>query len=240
MTKPTVIYRSKNRFSDALWQIGEIEIAPTLLQHLCDEGTSPSNLNELRSNHPWADRGLWRHKLRNIVAVRSRFCYEKPQRADLQKHDFRPRYNASFNGSGEDALRKAVRFVRSQHRLGEDVPVGALWLSIAVDLDGTYDAYWGDVTEMRVIRRADQNQQTGLAIPMNKRAIKRYVDDGRRLADRQPHEFPWDLDDHWACLARRRWLRLVHVANREERIRLAILAAAREMYGLAVPNSGSN
>lgn len=107
--------------------------------------------------------------------------------------------------------------------------IECLWLSVAVDIEGTYDAYWGLAAEMREIRRADVRKEPGLAVCMSQADVDRYTRDNRRLVHSEAHSFPWQMGGHWACKAREHWLRLKTISSPDKRIATAIQAAAIEI-----------
>jgi len=228
-------------FSREVGRICEEKVAPLLLAQLCDLGSKPINLNEvIRPNHKWADWAIYRNHVLHIVAVRGRIRWEKPQRAHFRKHGFEPRPNGGFNGQGERLRQQAVESVREKLKLSVNAPIESMWLSVPVDIDGTYDAYWGPATEMREITRSDNQREPGLAVPMSPADVDRYTRDNRKLADRQPHEIPWQMGGHWACKAREHWLQLNDISNRDERILCAIRAAANQLLNVSVATATSD
>jgi hypothetical protein len=208
----TLMVPTSPKFSAELGRICEKEIAFVVLKTLCDPGTNPRDLNNLKSNHYWADWAIQRNNELHIFAVRGRVKWEKPQESHFRKGGFTLQRNASFNKArGEELMRRAVESVRGLFKLPPGKSIQPSWLSVSVDLDGTYDAYWGPATEMRA----------GGGIPMRQSDIDGYAQNNRRLRFRKPHNFPWHIEGHWACEARKHWLKLKSILNPGERIRRA-------------------
>ncbi len=175
------------------------------------------NLNKLKVNHPWADYTGTLEGKTVAVAVRTRLNWQKPR--GLAKS----RINGRFDGAGARKAEKAIRLIRPDSGLEEVEDVTLLWLAIAVDLDNTYEAYWGHCDEMSVIKRKNDN---GLSIRMELSDRTRYLKEGRRLCWRNSCDIPWiDHPDEWASVARAHYLELVNIPDREQRIETAIRAS---------------
>lgn len=188
--------------------------------------TEVIDLNLVRPNHKWADWVIRNGSRWQLVPVRGRVKWEKPQRSHYRKRGFRPIYNQSFNGQG-DRLRIDAVTLAAEHLKIAPEDLTYTWLSVAVDIDGTFDAYWGPAAEMRLIHHEDGDD--GLAIPMAPDDVRRYKSLGRCLAEQKVHVFPWCLDDHWACAAHRHWQHSVITQPRQHRIARAIEATAADM-----------
>jgi hypothetical protein len=110
---------------------------------------------------------------------------------------------------------------RLSNGLQKDTRIRLLWLAIAVDLDNTYEAYWGDVSEMRVIPRKTGDHGYRIRVAQEDRA--RYTSEGRRLACREPVEIRWeDFPGEWAHAARQAYLKLDMIEDCEQRIEEAV------------------
>ena len=204
--------RNETEFARMLGQAGEL-LAPDLLNRLSI--TDIENLNQIHMNHPWADfagrlNGEW-----VLVAVRTRLNWRKPLPPGVARTSY------GFNGAGPRKAKLAADMFRSSRGLDESTPIRLLWLAIAIDLDNTYEAYWGDVSEMRLIPRKTGDH--GLRIRMAAEDRAKYVGEGRRLARREPVEIHWDkFPDEWAFAAREQYLRLDAIENRELRVEEAV------------------
>jgi hypothetical protein len=205
----------ETKFAHALGRIGEEKIAPGLLQGLGI--IDLRNLNDFHPNHPWADYVGKRNGEWVAVAVRTRVNWQKPSNGSA------PRLRTGFGGAGFHKAEKAVRLIRSYYGLSETVEVRLLWLAIAIDIDNTYEAYWGPIAEMRL--REDGSRH--LTIRMDEAARDRYTRDGRRIAWREPCVAPWEqFPDEWACPARHHYLNVSSQLTREERIEAAVRAVS--------------
>jgi hypothetical protein len=203
----------ETKFAHALGRIGEEKIAPSLLRRVGI--TDLRNLNEFHPNHPWADYAGKLDEGWVAVAVRTRVNWQKPSNRTA------PKLRAGFGGAGFHKADKAVRMIRTYYRMPETADVRLYWLAIAIDIDNTYEAYWGPIAEMRP--RDDGNHH--FTIRMDKAARDQYARNGRRIAWRDPCEVPWEqFPDEWACPARRHYLDLPSQLTREERIEAAIRA----------------
>ena len=201
-------------FSTMLGCIGEKRLAPDLLHRI---GISRiRDLNADYPNHPWADyMGRYRESWAGI-AVRTRVKWEKPRSGPAV------RINESFNGAGDRRMTHARGNIANINGV-EPNSVPMLWLAIAIDIDDTYEAYWGFRQEMTEVG----NGKDRLRIPMTAQARERYAREGRRLALCEPVAVPWlDYPGNWTFDARRRWLELASIRNRDKRIEHAILDVA--------------
>lgn len=205
----------ESEFARALGRIGENEIAPALL--LNAGMTECRNLNLTRMHFPWADyvgrlNGEW-----VAIAVRTRFNWTKPR---PRVPSFQTR---GFNGAGARLATKAVEMIRAHLAIPPLTPIRLLWLAIVVDLDDTFEAYWGDYAEMRTIKRATGDHRLRILMAPTDRA--RYAREGRCLAFRKRCgvSIPWEsYPDEWACPAHKRYRLLDEIPDRDERIRTAI------------------
>jgi hypothetical protein len=206
----------ETKFAQALGRIGEEQIAIDLLPKM--GVTEFWNLNRGHNNHPWADYGGYRNGECVAIAVRTRVNWQKPPRNGSS-----PRLRDGFGGAGQRKADKACRLIRSDLGLPEAASIHLLWLAIAVDLDNTYEAYWGYREEMRPRANGDDH----LTIRMKATDRAGYANQGRRLAWRQPCVIPWEeFPDEWACPARARYLMLNSDWDRDRRIDAAIRGIA--------------
>lgn len=198
------------KFSRMLGELGERTIAFAMLK---DMGVNaPESLNDRRANYPFADFIGWMSGGLVAVAVRTRVNWQKPRPGR------NPLLNGSFNGAGEPEVYKARAQLRQDFSVA-DGDILFLWLAIAVDLDDTYEAYWGTREEMSGIG----GSETRLRIPMKLRNRNSYAALGRRIAWRADCVVPWhEHPGNWTFQARKRWEELAHIPNRDDRILQAI------------------
>jgi hypothetical protein len=199
-------------FARMLGRTGEL-LAPRLLARI--GMTDVRDLNKDHTNHPWADFAGRLNDDWALVAVRTRLNWRKPQRAGLALTSY------GFNGAGARKASMAADMFRLANGLERDRRIRLIWLAIAVDLDNTYEAYWGDVSEMRVIPRRTGDH--GYRIRMAPEDRARYTSEGRRLACREPVEIHWeDFPGEWAYAARQAYLNLATINERDRRIEAAV------------------
>lgn len=172
----------------ALGDYGERELAPKLLERIGLQQLVDLN-QKLQFNFPWADfcgkkEGQWW-----MVNVKTRFKWEKPQPG-------KPRtLNSSYNTTRQalENYNNAMDILKKN----DFVDCKAMWLAIALEIDQTYEAYWGEAEEMRNFMDFDK-PHISWDIPMGKKATKKYRNENRIVADRKPHNFDWLLyPDNW-------------------------------------------
>jgi len=158
----------------AVGDYGEQKLARKLLestglQQLVD-------LNEkIQSNFPWADfcgkkEGQWW-----MVNVKTRVKREKPQPG-------KPRtLNSSYNTTTQalENYNNAMDILKQN----DFVDCKAMWLAIALEIDQTYEAYWGEAEEMRNFKNFEK-PHISWGIRMGKNATTKYRDENRMVADK--------------------------------------------------------
>jgi hypothetical protein len=202
----------ETEFARMLGRTGEL-LAPRLLARI--GMTDVRDLNQDHTNHPWADFAGRLNDDWALVAVRTRLNWVKPRRIGVALTSY------GFNGAGARKAKLAADMFRLSNDMEKDERIRHLWLAIAVDLDNTYEAYWGDVSEMRVIPR--QTGDHGYRIRMAPEDRARYTSEGRRLACHEPIEIQWDdFPGEWAYTARQAYLSLESITDRDRRIEEAV------------------
>jgi hypothetical protein len=165
---------------------GEIYIAPVLLRRWGATGIVDLN-REVRLNFPWGDFYCRRRDENYFVCVRTRV-----KRTNTGKD------NDAYNEPGGCGYYLGEAELNRQ-RLAPATPI---WIAISMEIDQTFDAYWGDADEMR--HYGDPTD--GWDIIMNRTKILEYTTAGRRLAFNEAHDFNWLLyPDNWTYGAHRLW-----------------------------------
>ena len=170
-----------------LGDYGECFLAPSLLKRVGFEQLVDLN-REVKPNFPWADfcgrkEGRWW-----MINVKTRLKREKSGRLNIS-------YNTS---QGLKNYQNAVKILK-QYDFNTCEP---MWLAIALEVNQTYEAYWGEGREMSHFM--EPNIYWG--IPMDEESTARYRKEKRMVADREPHDFNWLLyNDNWTYEAHRKW-----------------------------------
>ncbi len=175
----------------ALGEYGERYLAPKLLERIGLQQLVDLN-QKLQFNFPWADfcgkkEGQWW-----MVNVKTRVKWEKSGGV-----------NQSYNTSTQ-ALEKynnAMDILKQNNF----VDCKAMWLAIAMEVDQTYEAYWGEAEEMRNFKNYEK-PYISWGIPMGKKSTIKYRAEKRIVADREPHDFDWlRYPDNWTYEAHLNW-----------------------------------
>ena len=168
----------------ALGEYGERYLAPKLLESIGLQQLVDLN-QKFQFNFPWADfcgkkkEGQWW-----MVNVKTRVKWEKSGGI-----------NRSYNTTnGLKGYKKAIAELK---RL--NLPAcEPMWLAIAMEVDQTFEAYWGKAEEMNHFMEPD----IYWGIRMQEEYTKKY----RMVANKEPHDFNWlRYPDNWTYEAHLKW-----------------------------------
>ena len=177
----------------ALGEYGEHSLAPKLLKRIGLQQIVDLN-QQFKHNFPWADfcgkkEGKWW-----MVNVKTRSKREKPQRGKPR------RINSSYNTSqGLKNYHNAIDILKQNNF----VDCKPMWLAIAMEVDQTFEAYWGEAKEMSHFM--EPNIFWG--IRMGEKHTTKYRIENRRVAYKERHNFDWTrYPDNWTYEAHLNWV----------------------------------
>ena len=173
----------------ALGVYGERYLAPKLLE--CIGLQQLVDLNQRKPNFPWAD-----------------FCGKKEGQwwmVNVKTRSKRTNYgelNGSYNTS--NGLKSYNKAIAELKRL--NLPAcEPMWLAIAMEIDQTYEAYWGEGKEMRNFKNSEK-PNISWGIRMSEEYTTKYRNENRMVADKERHNFDWLLyPDNWTYEAHLNW-----------------------------------
>jgi hypothetical protein len=167
---------------------GELNIARQFLSAAGFE-----RIERLRVNHPWADfRARRPGEGACLVSVKTRVRWERPISPSNWSWSRRCSWteNKRYRSKGMAELQLAQA----------ENPGRPIWVAIAMDLDQTWQGWWGYQGEM-----CNAGLEDLWAIDLRPAARLRYERDGR--SQQGTHRFDWlTHPDHWAAVAHRSWL----------------------------------
>ena len=170
-----------------LGEYGERYLAPKLLKRIGLQQLVDLN-RELQTNFPWADffgekEGQWW-----MVNVKTRLKRERSGRV-----------NSSYNTSqGLKNYHNAINILKQN----DFVDCKPMWLAIALEVDQTFEAYWGEAKEMSHFM--EPNIYWG--IRMGDKYTTKYRIENRMVAYKKRHDFDWTrYPDNWTYEAHLIW-----------------------------------
>jgi len=172
--------------SKDLGDYGECQLAPGLLKRIAFEQLIDLN-RDVQFNFPWAD--FYGNKDQQWWMINVKTRLKRQNIGNL---------NTSYNTT--NALKNYQLAIKKLKELGF-ANCEPMWLVIAMEVNQTYEAYWGEGKEMRNFMGPKP-----WGIPMDEQSTRIYRDENRIIADRETHDFNWLLyPDNWTYHEHLKW-----------------------------------